>query len=64
MSDEHREFSEPLTTLTKEIIRRVREVGLDQAAEEYWEKAKSGLHDLVAENEAFKKEHTISEDEL
>jgi hypothetical protein len=64
MQDEDQEFSESLQSLTDEIQTRVREVGLKQAAEEYWNQAKTDLHAWFVEKEEFRREHNLPEDEL
>ncbi len=64
MKDENQEFKESLNTLVDEIIARVKEVGLEQAAEEYWEKAKRDLSAWCVRNEEYKRAHNIPESEL
>ncbi|HEV7121351.1 MAG TPA: hypothetical protein VGN56_00835 [Candidatus Paceibacterota bacterium] len=64
MKDDRQELAESLDTLVEEIIARVEEVGLEQAGEEYWEKAKRDLNDACDRIAAYRKEHGIPESEL
>lgn len=64
MSDENQGSKTPLETLVDEILARIEEVGLEQAGEEYWEKAKRDLNAACARIEEYRREHGIPESEL